>query len=43
MGFQTDLRDEVMKWLPYDRADADLAAELAAMNTRELVGRFLIG
>lgn len=38
--FLGDLRGEVMKWLPYNRADPSLASELAGLPIDDLVARF---
>ncbi len=40
MDFNNDLRDEIMKHLPYDKTDAALSAEIAALPTTDLVCRF---
>jgi hypothetical protein len=40
MDFQADIRSEVMKWLPYDRADARLTACLTTLPTLELASIF---
>lgn len=37
MNFEQDVRDEVLKWLPFDRTDLELTAELEAKPTREML------
>jgi hypothetical protein len=36
-GFEQDLRDEIVRYLPYDRTDSRLTGELAEMPTSELL------
>lgn len=37
---EDDVRSEVLRYLPYDKSDPKVAAELAAMNTSNLLIRF---
>ncbi|MDE2580671.1 MAG: hypothetical protein KGL52_03480 [Rhodospirillales bacterium] len=36
-GFEQDLRDEIVRYLPYERTDSRLTGELAEMPTSELL------
>jgi hypothetical protein len=40
IDFEGDIRQEILKWLPFDKSDQDLAADIAAMPTTDLLIRF---
>ncbi|WP_298285228.1 hypothetical protein [Acidocella sp.] len=40
MNFEQNVRDEVLAWLPFNKTDQTLAAELNAMTTGDLLVRF---
>jgi hypothetical protein len=40
IDFEGDIRQEILKWLPFDKSDQDLAGEIAAASTTDLLVRF---